>query len=200
MHAPTKRHMKWINRVWAYLANTPELGLTYSRSIDDDDANALFGYADADYGGGELDPADKVKHKSTSGWCFMMNGAAISYASKLQKIVSCSSAESEYYALGSACMFGMGIRNLLAELQILRGPTTVFEDNHACIAIATQEQCSSKLKHIAIKYHLVRCYIRDEEYSIEYVSTMDQIADGLTKGLLPELHKFFAQRIMGVIS
>ena len=160
----------------------------------------LIGYSDSDYGGAEVDPLDGIKHKSTTGYCFLLNGAAVLAASRLQPIVAASTAEAEYYALGSAAMAALALRNLLEELSLPQAQATVIlEDNQACIRIATNEVCSSKTKHIALKYHLVRSYILKGDIVVSYIATADQVADGLTKGM-PGTHqqRRFVERLLGV--
>ena len=41
----------------------------------------------------------------------------------------------------------------------------------------------SKIKHIPIKYHVLREKVAEKEIRLEYVNTKDQIADNFTKAL-----------------
>ena len=56
----------------------------------------LQGYVDADNGG------DVDSRKSTTGYVYTLGGTAISWVSKLQKIVALSSCEAEYVAVTEA--------------------------------------------------------------------------------------------------
>ena len=197
MVAPTRLHQLWIRRIFAYLAGTLGTGLLYRRPSDPSDMDVLVAYSDSDFGGAELDPLDGIKHKSTTGYCFLLHGAAVAAASRLQPIVAASTAEAEYYALGSATMGALGVRNLLQELGLPQGPTIMHEDNQACIKIASSEVCSSKTKHIAMKYHLVRAYIKQGDIIVQYCKSEDMIADGLTKGLDSHQLSHFRQKILG---
>ena len=73
MSAPTDVQLNAGKQVLRYLVGTVHLGIQYSKG-----AYVVTGYCDADYA------ADLDKRKSTSGYVFMLIGAAISWASKLQ--------------------------------------------------------------------------------------------------------------------
>jgi hypothetical protein len=84
MSAPTDVHLSAAKQVVRYLAGTVNLGLQFSRG-----ENVLVGYCDANYAGGigycDANYAGDIdKLKSTFGHVFLINGAAISWASKLQ--------------------------------------------------------------------------------------------------------------------
>ena len=74
---------------------------------------------------------------------------------------------------------------------------TILCDNQASIKIAHQDQCSSKTKHISMKYHQIRCYIKTGDVRMEYVQSKDNIADGLTKALDTITHQDFVNGILG---
>ena len=78
-------------RILRYFAGTTNLGLTYRKSADNQEANKLNASADADHAGAD-------DRRSVSGWCVMLNGAMISWASKRQPVTAISNTESEFYA------------------------------------------------------------------------------------------------------
>lgn len=59
----------------------------------------------------------------------------------------------------------------------------IMEDNQACLAMASNPSSSNKTKHVDVRYHLVRDCVARGEVSLEYVSTVDVLADGMTKPL-----------------
>ncbi len=89
----------------------------------------------------------------------MLNGAAIDAASKLQSVVAVSTAEAEYIALSHASTATLSASKILQELGYSEVPVTIYEDNEACIKIPTNEVCSSKARHVDIRYHAIRSYI-----------------------------------------
>ena len=70
----------------------------------------------------------------------------------------------------------------------------VHEDNQLCIKMANSEKFTPRTKHIALKYHHFRSYVKKEEIEIEYCRTEDQKADLRTKPLSDAL--FFRLRYM----
>ena len=86
--SPGREHMALAKGVLRYLAGTREFGLEYGPH----GSPQLRGYCDSDWAG------DVEKRKSTSGYVFMLHGGPVSWSSKLQATVACSSFEAEYAA------------------------------------------------------------------------------------------------------
>ncbi|OAE34321.1 hypothetical protein AXG93_1054s1050 [Marchantia polymorpha subsp. ruderalis] len=82
MSNPGLTHWKAVKRIFRYLKGTLDFGLVFTRV---DKPSGLTGYSDA-VSGGCLDT-----RRSTSGYCFQLNGGTISWTSKKQKSVSLSS-------------------------------------------------------------------------------------------------------------
>ena len=172
---PTKEHWTAVKRILRYLNGTLDYGMLYSRKDDD---GTMIGFSDADWAG------DTNDRKSTSGYLFMMSGAAISWKSKKQTTVALSTAEAEYVALASTTQEATWLRQLLQDLNVEQtGPTVIHEDNQSAICIAQNPQYHSKTKHIHIKYHFVREKVLDNTIQLKYCPTSDMLADMLTKGL-----------------
>ena len=73
---------------------------------------------------------------------------------------------------------------LLAELgHPVDGPTTIGEDNEACITIATSTQTSFRTRHIRIEFHFIRDAIKNRDIHLEYVPSAENPADSMTKPL-----------------
>ena len=174
---PTTEHWVAVKRILRYLKGTTSYGLEYLRNEDDDEI-ILSGYSDADWAG------DINDRKSTSGYLFMMSGAATSWKSRKQTCVALSTAEAEYVALAGATQEATWMRQLLEDLyHEQKEPTVIREDNQAAIAIAQQPHSHSKMKHIDIRYHFVREKVQDNTIELRYCPTNNMLADILTKGL-----------------
>ena len=74
--------------VLRYLRGTVDYGLDYVRG----DGVQLIGYTDSDWAGSAVD------RKSTSGCCFSLGSAVVSWLSRKQKLVAPSFVEVEYMA------------------------------------------------------------------------------------------------------
>ena len=126
-----------------------------------------------------------------------MNGASISTISKLQPIQTHSTAEAEYVALSSASLESTFLKNLLEELHFEQPPVPLLEDNNACIKIAQNENSGSKARHINIRYHGLRDYLKQNIIKIMKVSTKGNLADCLTKATPPSRFATFHKAILG---
>ena len=115
------------------------------------------------------------------------------------KTVAHSTAESEYYSLGRAGQDAIFLRELLNTIHLPQlDPTVIFEDNTACIAIASNPVTSRKARHIKVKYHYIRQLISEKEIEVKHIGTHNMLADILTKPLDPEKHYKFAHKIMNI--
>jgi hypothetical protein len=175
MQEPALLHWKAAKHVLRYLRGTAELGLHY-RALSQAH-HVLNGYADASYG----DNLDN--RRSTTGYIFMLNGAAISWSSRLQQTVANSTAEAEYMSLAAATLEAIHLRGLLCEAGYAQDTTVIFEDNQPAIHIANNPITSSRSKHIDVRYHIVRERTEAGEIQLTHISTENMIADALTKDL-----------------
>jgi hypothetical protein len=76
------------------------------------------------------------------------------------------------------------VRNLLSELKILKdGHLNVWCDNKSAICIANNPVQHDRTKHIEIDRFFIKEKLDAGIIKIIYVSTGEQIADCLTKGL-----------------
>lgn len=176
MRDPTQTDWTAAKRVIRYLKGSIDLNLEYNGRFE----NILVGFSDADYAG------NLESRKSTSGICFFLGGGAISWSTKLQDTIALSTAEAELLALSSAVQEAIYLRKLIFEIDaslLETGPTTIYEDNQACIAMTANMSYSAKTKHIDIKYHSVKDKVDKRYIKIVYRPTTEQVADGLTKPL-----------------
>ena len=56
-------------------------------------------------------------------------------------------------------------------------PSTVYEDNGACLKFARMPKLTPRTKHIGIPYHLFRSQVETLQIHIEPIDTKDQLAD-----------------------
>ena len=115
-------------KIMAYLHGTRSMGLTFVRGPGLD----LAAYSDADYD-------DKSNYmRSVSGTVITLGGAAVSWARRMQRCVTLSTAESEHVALGEevreALFKGAVLTFICPELS--GSCVRVPEDNQGGIALA----------------------------------------------------------------
>ena len=82
-------HMNAVIRILKYLKNAPGRGLFYRSSGH----LRIEGYTNTDWAGS---PSDR---KSTTGYCTFIVGNLVTWRSKKQSVVICSSVETNYHAM-----------------------------------------------------------------------------------------------------
>ena len=172
--SPTKEHWTAVKRILRYLKGTSKLGLLYR----DNTSTEITGYSDADWAG------DVGDRKSTSGYAFLLGGAAISWKSNKQTCVALSTAEAEYVALSAAAQEAVWLQQLVSDMvnKNIR-ETTILEDNQSAICLAKNQQVHGRTKHIDIKYHFIRDMVQAGRIKLIYCASEDMVADMFTKGL-----------------
>jgi transposase InsO family protein len=168
-------HMRAAKRVLRYLKGTIDLNLEYKVHKSEFD---ICAYVDADWGGNVKD------RKSFSGYYFKVGGNPISWECKKQTCVALSSTEAEYIALSEACKEATYLQSLLASLLgEPPKPAKLYVDNQSAVKLAINPVGHRRSKHIDIRFHFVRDCVQMCKVELEYVSTVDNIADIFTKPL-----------------
>ncbi|CAM9476035.1 unnamed protein product, partial [Heterosigma akashiwo] len=127
---------------------------------------------------------NKIDGKSVTGYIVFLGDSPVVWTSRLQKSVTTCTTEAEYLALGECAKDVMWLRYLLAELGFKQiKPTTVNEDNTACISWATEITVTRKNRHLHVNYHYVRELVQQNEIEVKYINTSEQVGDLFTKAL-----------------
>ena len=106
-----------------------------------------------------------------------------------QKIITTSTVEAEYVGLSDATKEVVAITHFLQGFNALSNavtwPVTIYEDNKSSIKMAlnTNGDAAKRARHIDIRHHFIRQEITEGRINVEWVSTTDQAAGGLTKAL-----------------
>jgi hypothetical protein len=171
---PKRVHLVAAKHVMRYLKGMIDYGLSY----DGDHNFTLSGYTDLDWARSIAD------RKSTSGCCFSLGSAMISWKSRKQSSIALSTAEAEFIATCSASCEAIWLQKLLTGLFDLEmEATTILCDNQSCIKMTENPVFHDRLKHIEIRYHYIRDMVQRRALKLLYVSTDEQVADVLTKPL-----------------
>ena len=187
---PGMEHWTAVKNILKYLKRTKDMFLCYGG----DQELVVTSYTDASW---NTDPDDS---KSQSGYVFILNGAAVSWASSKQCTVAKSSTESEYIAASEASSEAVWMKRFIVELGVVPSaldPLVIYCDNMGAIANAQEPRSHKRLKHIKLRYHSIREYIEDGEVKICKVHTDLNVADPLTKAL-PRAKHDQHQNAMGV--
>ena len=113
----------------------------------------------------------------------------ILWKSRLQKTVSLSSTEAEYYALSEASKEIKFIVQVLLSIDIkVKLPVIVHVDNIGAIFMSENNTATSRTKHIDARYHFVREFIEDGFIKIIFVKSEDNQADIFTKNVNGDIY------------
>jgi hypothetical protein len=170
-----------------YLAGTTNYRLKFGGS-----SMELVGYCDADYAG------DLDNMRSTTGYVFIMNGAAITWQSKRQPTVAASTTEAEYMVAASAVKEGLWLRKLLADFGISITTISILADNQSAIKLLRNPISSLRSKHIDVVHHFARERVMRREVAFVYTATDKMIANVMTKAL-PRVQHMYCCSGMSVV-
>ncbi|KAG7583636.1 Ribonuclease H-like superfamily [Arabidopsis suecica] len=180
MKEPTVYHWSMVDRILKYLKGSPGQGIWMGKNS----STEIVGYCDADYGG------DRNDRHSTTGFCTFIGGNLVTWKSKKQKVVSCSSAEAEYRAMKKLTNELTWLKALLKDFGIeQKTPITFHCDNQAAIHIANNPVFHERTKHVEIDCHKTREKIQDGTILPCYTESSDQLADIFTKAAITSLNK-----------
>jgi hypothetical protein len=159
----------------------------------------LVVYADASFAIGE--------HKqSVSGFVVYLNGVPLLWGSLKQTIVVDSSCSAEFVAASIGCKQLLQAENMVGFFGFsCPKPYRFYTDSTACLHIATNPSRLGNVRHLQIRYHLVRCCVHLGDVEMVYCVTEEMIADLFTKlvmaaqdsrltvrfySLIPTMHSF----------
>nr|GEV32544.1 retrovirus-related Pol polyprotein from transposon TNT 1-94 [Tanacetum cinerariifolium] len=117
---------------------------------------------------------------------------AVSWSSKRRDVVALSSSKAEYVAVESAACQVIWLRRMLVDFNNEQyGPTTIFCDNKATIAMTRNPAFHSRTNHIDIRFHFIRDLTSEGIIELKYCPTNEQVADVFTKTLSQAKHDYF---------
>jgi hypothetical protein len=173
MQRPTMEYQQAVKRIICYVAGTLDHSLYYLRCPRE---AHLVGYSDSDHSD-DIDTS-----KSMSGILFFFRKCLVSWQSVKQQVVSLSSCEAEYIAASTASTQVLWLVRLLGDL--LGRDTGAVElrvDNKSALALVKNPVFHERSKHIRVRYHFIRGYLKEGSFNARYINIKDQLADLLTK-------------------
>ena len=175
---------KELKRLLKFVIGTKDYGFKINPIINKNDLEwEVTVFSDSDWGG------DKDDRHSVSGYVIFLLEVPILWRSKLQRTVSLSSSEAEYYALSEAAKDVKFIAQILSSVGIkYKQPIIINVDNVGAIFMAENASANGKTKHIDIRYHYVREFNMDGFIKILFVKSADNTADVFTKNVSSEIY------------
>ena len=191
---PSPAHLTAAKHLLRYLNGSQKLGLHYSNKAN----NTPQIYSDATWA------SDPESSRSVQAYVILLYGGAVSWHCGIQKSVSLSTTESEWFALSETCKESIYFKHAMSQLQFsgtkqwITNPMTIFEDNQAVIKIAVSGEPKHKhQKHILVRLQYVREQVASKTILPVYIPSADNVADVLTKNLPREPFERFRAIMLG---
>ena len=141
--------------------------------MDKHGINVLYSHADSSFSPGHSDGCRYL----------MQNGAFVSGKTRGHSTIDDSTTAAEVTECWLAANDVSTFRQLYGEMGFeYDEPTTIYQDNQPAIAVATGERnLTSRMRHVQIRTGKLAEYIMDQEVALQWLSTVQLIADLGTK-------------------
>lgn len=203
-HSPKESHATAIKMIIRYLHRTSDKGII----VRPTGTLQLDCMVDSDFAGLYNQEPDSSPNsvRSRTGFVIKLGGCPLLWKSQLQKEISLSTQMAEYQGLSHSLRILLPIRRLLIEVATaLELPSQiqatihaeVFEDNAACLSLATDQRITSRTKYFLVKWHFFWSHVRSGDIKISKIDTKLQDADYQTKGLPRQPFETNRHRVQG---
>ncbi|KAI1665786.1 Pol protein [Pyrenophora tritici-repentis] len=203
LNNPGEQHLRAAIHAWRFLVKTRNFALKASALTPDNTGYSIpgtafnpkpifFGAADASFAD------DLSTRRSLDGYLFKLFGMPIDWKATKQRSVTKSTTEAELYALSRAASEFIWWNNLFDQLNFKTDITPViYCDNKQTVGIVTKatERLQTKLKHVDIHQLWLRQAVERGEVNVQWISTAQMPADGLTKALPKQKHVNFTRQL-----
>jgi hypothetical protein len=177
LSTPKSIHLTYAKHLLRYLNGTIDYKLEFKPQSSP--SISLHAYSDADWAG------DKSDRRSTTGMIIQLCGNTVSWNSKKQTTIALSSTESEYMATAATFQELIWCLTWLEEVLGTDTPidTQVFGDNQSAIASVRTTAHHDRSKHIDVRYHFIKDWVKKDKIKLNWIPTDKQLADIMTKAL-----------------
>ena len=182
---PTEMSWKAVRHLVQYLyprsnrglrLEAHEKGMGLFQPLGDLHPYTVEAYSDADWA------ANKLNRRSTTSGVLVLCGNMVYSASRVQRTVALSSAESEYQACVSVCCDGLLLAGIMSWMWGADVPVKLWLDNMACKAICLRSG-AGKVRHLACRILWVQEKVKARQILPASVPTRINVADLGTKKL-----------------
>ena len=170
-------HIAALMKIVGYLKKFPYVPLVYKKDHCMCPRIEIEGVADSSF-------ADQPFRLSSYGFLVRLNGKTIAWKGRTTPKVATSSSAAEYVAIAECLKELLHTRNVLEGLGLtVEKPMVLLSDSTGAIGIAKFQKIHDRSKHIDIRYHFTREFIKDGTLRLAKVSTEENSADIFTKPL-----------------
>ena len=123
-----------------------------------------------------------------SGACTFINGALFDWSAKKQTSVTTSSTEAEYCSGSEGAKDAKHALSLIGDItansNVVLEQTAISEmDNQGACFMAKSPINNRRSRHIDIRFHFIRNYVKRKILQIRWIATENNVADIMTKAL-----------------
>ena len=86
--------------------------------------------------------------------------------------------------------------SLLNEINHVVLPSKILEDNTGAIFLSRNKQVGARTKHIDVRYHFIREKVENGNILVQYVNTLKNPADLLSKNVTQKIHDSHAHKML----
>ncbi|MBW0460388.1 hypothetical protein O181_000103 [Austropuccinia psidii MF-1] len=181
--APSVHHWTLLQHLLGYLQNTRDRCLRLFPNNE-----GIVVASDASWGG--------EFSRSTHGYMATVHGCAIAWCSKRLTTVAASTSHAEYMALSLAARQGSWLKKLINDVFDKDVPLLLQCDNESTIRISKNTASNKRTRHSDRDFFLINEMLYNKTAELEWVSTKEMRADGLTKCLGPHPHTIFMDHFL----
>jgi hypothetical protein len=130
--------------------------------------------------------------KFTPGYVFKLAGGAIFWSNSKQNVMISSTMYVEFVAYYEATWQTMWLKKFIPDLRVIdsiKRPLKLYCDNEPTVLYAHNNKKIKAVKHINIRFYVVKKKIQDQIISLEHIITKKMIANPLTNGLPPNVFR-----------
>jgi hypothetical protein len=130
--------------------------------------------------------------RSTSGYVFKLVGEGISWSSSKQTVMTSSTMYAEFVASYEDVGHAMWLKKIMSNLKVvdsIERPLKLNCGNESTVLYAHNNKKTKVVKHINIRFYVVKEKIKDQTIILKHISTKKMIADPLTKDLPPSMFR-----------
>jgi hypothetical protein len=183
------KQFKVMLKVFEYAYTTREMGIIYSKGLDEHGDNCVYLYADS----GHSLP------RSYGCTLAMMNGGVLSASAKKHTLTATATTHDELIEFSIAANRAVGFRNIMSEMGLEQGKaTTIYQDNEAAVQIALNRgSLSNQSRHIERRILTARNKVEDHQIKPVLCKTDEMNADIGTKALPDRQFAYLRDKMNG---
>ena len=146
--------------------------------------------SDADWAG------NKDDYSFTNAYLVYLRCNLISWSSKKQRTIARSSTKAKYRSVAATVAELSWVCSLIQELGIaLPSSPVIYYDNKGATQLISNLIFHSRIKHVVVGYHFIHNQVQFGRLRVAHVSSIDELADLLTKPLSTSQFQLFCDKI-----